>query len=128
MRLFFIMRKRNNNLSTLRHTSFTMPTHPADFGGQWNHQYSNVYGYVGKCWGEGNNLAFYDNQCVTLSRGFDCPTTPSMTVQNNSVYTQGGKGTSCKGKVARYPSDAQLSAMAADVLAPFPMAAPPPGQ
>jgi len=93
----------------------------SDFGGQWDHHFRNVYAYVGNCFGDGHNLAFYDNHCVTMSDGFGCPSDPTMTVRNNTVYTHDGKGPSCKGTSKTYPSDADLVAMGMAVLQPFPM-------
>lgn len=99
-----------------------------DFGGQWNHQHDNVYGYVEFCFVPDNNLAFYDNHCITFQPGFSCPHIPSMTVTGNHVYTKDGQGSTCNGTLAAYPSDADISRLAAAALAPFPKAAPAPGE
>jgi hypothetical protein len=82
-----------------------------------------VYGYVGKCWGEGNNLAFYDNQCITSGKGFSCPKNPTMTVENNTVYCNGGNCKQCKGAAKPFPSDDAVNAMGAAAIAPFPLPA-----
>jgi hypothetical protein len=86
-----------------------------------HHSFRNVYGYVGQCWGAGNNLAFYDNQCITTGGGFSCPTNPTMTVKNNTVYCNGGNCKQCKGMVKPLPSDANVNAMGAAAIAPFPL-------
>merc|ERR1711957_721733 len=85
----------------------------SDFGGQWNHHFRNVYGYVGDCFGLGNNLAYYDNVCVLTigSKQYKstCKLPSSMTVKGNKVYTDAGNITICKGDegttVAPLPSD-----------------------
>eukprot|EP00041_Stephanoeca_diplocostata_P008798 m.131773 g.131773 ORF g.131773 m.131773 type:complete len:956 (+) comp17481_c0_seq4:331-3198(+) len=106
---------------------FAMADHglKSDFGGQWNHHFRNVYAYVGQCLGSGHNLAFYNNTCVTGGGGAPCPSDATMTVSGNSVYTTDAKAQSCNGTVtAAFPSDAEINALGARAMAPFPMAAP----
>merc|ERR1712150_294093 len=74
----------------------------SDFGGQWNHHYNNVYGYVlGNCFGTGNNLAFYNNTCVTYPKGYrsDCVGKTPMNISGNAIYTV--CGTTLKNWVAQ---------------------------
>ena len=35
-----------------------------DFGGQWNHHYKNIYGWVDYCMDNGNNYLFAENDCT----------------------------------------------------------------
>ena len=84
---------------------------------------SNVYGYVDLCFNPGNNLAFYDNQCITLKNGFGCPRKNTMTVRNNTVFCNGGRCNSCNGTARPFPSDDELNAMGAAAIAPFPLPA-----
>lgn len=96
----------------------------SDFGGQWHHQWNNIYAYVGSCLGSGNNLAFYNNTCITHSDGYACDFPPTMTVGGNRVLTKDGNKTGCQTDTSgRYPSDAAVETMATGTLAPFPMAA-----
>ena len=63
------------------------------FGGHDNHHDSNVYAYVGSCFGKGNNLRFANNTCVLRGDGgyaSDCNLPTGMNVSGNSVYTPGG--------------------------------------
>ncbi len=39
----------------------------SDFGGHDNWHESNVYAYVGSCFGKGNNLRFVNNSCILRS-------------------------------------------------------------
>eukprot|EP00051_Salpingoeca_urceolata_P015335 m.198436 g.198436 ORF g.198436 m.198436 type:complete len:722 (-) comp18370_c0_seq6:228-2393(-) len=108
------------------HNLFAMADHglKSDFGGQWDHHWNNVYGYVGTCFGNGHNLAFYNNQCVTKAAGYGCPSDDTMTVLNNTIYTQDGHGKACpKDRLEPFPSDADLVTMGAAVLKPFPFPA-----
>ena len=82
-----------------------------------------MYGYVGTCFGDGHNLAFYNNSCVTTGKGFGCPKDATMTVRDNKVYTSDGMGGNCKGASLPFPSDDALNAMGLAAVKPFPMAA-----
>ena len=65
----------------------------SDFGGHDNWHESNVYAYVGSCFGKGNNLRFVNNSCVLRSdRGYDsdCGLPTGMSVSGNAVFTPGG--------------------------------------
>eukprot|EP00039_Didymoeca_costata_P026545 m.16129 g.16129 ORF g.16129 m.16129 type:complete len:957 (+) comp5588_c0_seq1:70-2940(+) len=105
---------------------FAMADHglKSDFGGQWNHHFRNVYGYVGNCFGNGNNLAFYNNTCAS-SGDLRCPANPTMSVFGNTLYNDGGKGNNCNGSAPMpFPPDQTLDAMGVAALKPFPMPAP----
>ena len=71
----------------------------SDFGGQWNWHWNNVYAYVGGCYNFGNNLAFFNNTCVTFNNGYasDCQLPQTMTlISGNSVSNEAGNMTVCK--------------------------------
>ena len=85
---------------------------------------SNVYGYVGTCFGEGNNLAFYNNSCaVRATTVVKCPSNPTMYVAGNTLYTPSGLGSFCNSSVAKTPNDTTLIEMGQQALAPFPQPA-----
>jgi hypothetical protein len=65
----------------------------SDFGGHDNHHISNIYAYVGSCFGAGNNLRFQNNSCVLRGDGgysSDCRLPAGMEVSGNAVFTPGG--------------------------------------
>jgi hypothetical protein len=99
----------------------------SDFGGQWNHHVSNVYGYVGTCWGmfsnrgSGAHNQFVNNKCVSKSAhgGFlsDCdPHWFGKEVIGNSIFNKDGKlnVNICdpSNTVSAWPSDESIIAMA----------------
>ena len=94
----------------------------SDFGGQWNHHWSNIYGYVGSCMGGGPWLAFYDNVCISRDHHIDCGDS-TMTVLNNTLLTQTPGAVSCNGTVGPLPTDAAVTLMAKKALLPFPLPA-----
>ena len=81
---------------------------------------NNIYGYVGECFGEGPWLAFYNNTCITTSKGFECPHTNTMSVYDNKVYGNGVKA--CNGTTGAWPADDTVKDWAAQMLLPFPLA------
>jgi len=109
----------------------------SDFGGQWNHHYNNVYGYVlSNCFGTGNNLAFYNNKCVTYPKGYrsDCVGKTPMNISGNAIYTDSGTmevcGTTLKNWVAqghdhgttiqKWPTDEELIKMGLAAIGTLP--------
>ena len=59
-----------------------------------------MYAYVNNCFGQGNNLAFYNNTCIAMAgNGYasTCRLNPTMTVNHNSVYSQTGDMPNCGG-------------------------------
>ena len=68
----------------------------SDFGGQWNWHYGNVYAYVGRCFGTGNNLAFFNNTCVAFVDGYASDCQHEMpNIYGNAVYNENGKMEVC---------------------------------
>lgn len=104
----------------------------ADFGGQYNLHNSNVYAYVGACWGEfgtdgsGSHNEFNNNKCIALSEsgGFHSDCAPKVwfdqIISGNSIYNSQGKFSVdiCEqtNTVAKWPADDDLIAMARKVL------------
>lgn len=77
----------------------------SDFGGQWNHHYDNVYAYVGSCFGEGNNLAFQNNTCVTFGNGYRSDCVKNMNVSGNAVFNSDGDMDVCGTKLSKWTSE-----------------------
>jgi len=71
----------------------------SDFGGQWNWHYDNVYAYVGKCFGAGNNLAFFNNTCVTFGAGYGSDCQHQMPeIHDNAIFNEEGTMKVCGGE------------------------------
>lgn len=68
----------------------------SDFGGQWNWHYNNIYAYVGSCFNQGNNLAFFNNTCVTFGNGYGSDCQHEMPqIHDNHIYNENGAMTVC---------------------------------
>jgi len=65
-----------------------------DFGGQWNHHFENLYGWVDYCNDNGNNYAFYNNSCIVNkdNSGYDsdCKMAFNQTCHDNTIFTKTG--------------------------------------
>lgn len=103
----------------------------SDFGGQWNHHVSNVYAYVGSCWGDcgtggsGAHNQFVNNKCIANSAqaGFrsDCdPYWFDQLIVGNSVFNKDGKLNVkvCDetNTISAWPSDDSIIDMAKNAL------------
>ena len=102
----------------------------SDFGGQWNHHYNNTYAYVGGCFGQGNNDAFFNNLCQTIGNDGYTSTCPagfpkSMTVRQNNVRNPSGTVKFCNGDVNStadtWLSDRDLDTAGAIGIKPWPI-------
>jgi len=105
----------------------------SDFGGQWNWHYNNVYAYVGRCFGGGNNLGFFNNTCVTFGTGYGSDCQHEMPeIFGNAISNQKGEMEVCGGhelnawvkaghdkgsSLSKWPTDAELVAKGLAVLA-----------
>ena len=109
-----------------------------------SHGTFSPFRYVGSCFGTGNNLAFYNNSCVTFDDGYRSSCVSNMNVSGNAIYNEQGAMKACsttlakwvaegndKGTtIAKWPSDDALLKMGLDTIAaykPMPPAPPAPG-